>query len=228
VPATAEPQPVAAAPANHGISELPPLPGIDVAAGLIYANGKIPLYLKLLKMFHDKYGSDFGVTMQQSISLQDWANTELQAHSMKGMAGTLGARALQEKAGVLETAIKHHQYERMNWLLQDVLTELEVVLGGIEQLQQRGAELEKPLTQPAIAPAMAAPRLEAFLQLLQQRDTEAISQFTDIRAMISGWPSAGDTLKKLEGAISRLDFASAQALIREIAHQAGVGLKQPS
>ena len=223
------PRPAAAPQAAGAAGDLPPLPGIDVAAGLIYANGKMPLYLKLLTMFHDKFGKGFGAAMQQAIKQQDWADAELQAHSMQGMAGTLGAQALQEKAAALEAAIKHNQPERLGGLLQDVIIELEQVLGGIAQLQQhRQQAAPAPAMQQHISPELAAERLRAFLHLLKQRDTEALPQFADIRAMISGWPNVDGALQQLDAAISRLDFASAQTFIREMANQAGVRLEQAS
>ncbi|MDQ5887779.1 MAG: hypothetical protein QG667_1070 [Pseudomonadota bacterium] len=220
-PAVAE---VVAVAANTDTSELPPLPGIDVAAGLIYANGKQSLYLKLLQMFHDKYGNGFAKGIQQAVAEQDWSGAERQAHSMKGMAGTLGARALQEKAATLEMAIRRHQQDRITGQMDEVVAELDNVLAGIARLPQQQATPLPQDVQPNIEPGMAGKTLFAFLSLLKQRDTEALSQFAGIRAMLAGWPGTDEALQQLDAAISRLDFASTHTLIKDMADQAGIRL----
>ena len=230
LPSGTLPQPSAAAvpAARDNGRELPPLPGIDIATGLIYANGKMPLYLKLLAMFQAKYDNGFGKAMRQAIAAADWHNAELQAHSMKGMAGTLGAGKLQEKAGALESAIKSHQQDRIRVLLDELMSELESVLAGIGKLQAHQQQPMPPSAPQQIEPAQLSNRLAAFLPLLQQRDTEAIAQYAEIRALLAAWLGSGGSLQELDDAIARLDFASAGTFIKDLANQAGLRQHAPS
>jgi signal transduction histidine kinase/CheY-like chemotaxis protein len=86
-----------------------PLPahieGLDTSAGLRRAAGMSAVYRKLLQQFAQDY-ADFRTSLTASLAAGEHGEAERQAHTLKGLAGTLGAEALQEAAAQLETALK--------------------------------------------------------------------------------------------------------------------------
>ena len=80
------------------------VPGIDLDEGLRRALGKEALYLRLLRKFVDGQ-QGFTGELRQRYAERDLATTERLAHTLKGMAGNLGANTLAAAAGALETLL---------------------------------------------------------------------------------------------------------------------------
>ena len=85
--------------------ELPELPGIDKADGLRRMMNKPALYEKVLRDFHSRFLGETEA-IRAAIDSGDLATAERRAHSSKGLAGTIGASALQQAAKALETALR--------------------------------------------------------------------------------------------------------------------------
>ncbi len=107
---------------------LPDLPGIDTALGMKRMMNKVALYEKVLRDFHTRF-ADEAAQIRATWEDGDFTSAERRAHSTKGLAGTIGATALQAAALALELALKEGQapadvYDRFT-------QELHVVIDGI-------------------------------------------------------------------------------------------------
>lgn len=94
------------------------LPGISIKTGLSRVNNKESLYRKILKKFYNDYEN---VADEVISALQD-EDVELArrlAHTVKGVAGNIGAQDLQAIAGELEEAIKNEDPEGVGRALED-------------------------------------------------------------------------------------------------------------
>jgi signal transduction histidine kinase/CheY-like chemotaxis protein len=115
-------------------NELPAsLPGIDTAVGLTQV-GKIPLYRRLLAKFRDTHGKVFAREFTQARDADDWGTQLRLAHSLKGVARTLGAFDLGEAAARLEAAAKAKDTEACAAELARTLVQLQVVLDGLRDI----------------------------------------------------------------------------------------------
>jgi len=136
--------------------ELPDLPGIDSASGLKNANGNPDLYRRLLKRFVDNE-ADFAARFGDAVAGGDADTAIRHVHTLKGVAGTIGAADLQSVAASLEQATKsggtHEQ------VLETVLTHLKQVLAGI------GAhDLEEDRIMDVEFPMKLIPELRAAIE----------------------------------------------------------------
>ena len=150
--ATATPHPTAILPAEPSLA-LPDLPGIDIQAGLTRVEGDLALYRRLLRRFQgDQAG--FASTFRAAWTRGDLKTATRLAHTLKGLAGNLGAQALQEAARRLEDAFAQDEvttHEKavtpesaaargdvtvMETLLLEVLAALEPLLAGIAALEE--------------------------------------------------------------------------------------------
>jgi HPt (histidine-containing phosphotransfer) domain-containing protein len=113
---------------------LPDLPGIDSESGMMHVNGKIHLYIKVLMKFRDNQGKHFETSFRQSLASGNWPDATRLAHSLKGVARTLGALRLGELTAELEAAVLERDGERVEAGLDQFRQEMNLVLRGLEGL----------------------------------------------------------------------------------------------
>lgn len=99
-------EPPATVPPAAPVQTLPELPGIDTAAGLAQVHGNVPLYRLLLGKFRARQIQQFSSEFTAAIAEGDLPLATRQAHSLKGVARTLGAAALGDLAAELEAACR--------------------------------------------------------------------------------------------------------------------------
>jgi PAS domain S-box-containing protein len=88
--------------------DIPDVPGIDIEDGLLRTQGNKSLYWKLLKKFAETQ-QDFIAKYQSAAGVADWPRAERLAHTLKGVAGTIGAHRLQACCLTLEQQAAGHQ-----------------------------------------------------------------------------------------------------------------------
>lgn len=87
---------------------IPELDGINTEIALHRLMGKRKLYLKTLhKVYESKI--NFIEEFEKSIKENDWELIQRQAHTMKGVAGTIGAEQLQEACLIVEKQSIEHK-----------------------------------------------------------------------------------------------------------------------
>lgn len=109
--------------------ELPELPGINLKIGLEYTLGRTDLYIKLLRMFHEKQAM-FEEQFNSARSDKDSETAYRMAHSLKGVSGTIGAQAVQKAAYSLEVGCNSGA-QNIDELLEALMTELRPVISGL-------------------------------------------------------------------------------------------------
>ncbi|MGE4291783.1 MAG: response regulator [Desulfovibrio sp.] len=146
IPADALPEDADDGPDRTSESAAPPevlpetLPGISLQEGLYRSNNNVKLYRKLLRTF----GRDFADTLERIRALigqNQLDDARIIAHSVKGVAGNIGAANLSARAAEVEDALKTSSLD-MNSNLWDGFTKaLEEVLGGlnVEELTESGS-----------------------------------------------------------------------------------------
>ncbi|MBB4843264.1 PAS domain S-box-containing protein [Paucibacter oligotrophus] len=221
-----EPGRAANAPAaqlDAGLARLAAVQGLDVAQGLRLVAGKERLYRSLLGRF---IAGQSGVPAAIAAAVQagEHAAAERLAHTLKGLAGSIGAEGLQALSARVEQAV----HEQPSHLPQD-LQALE--LGMRELLQALGpllqtADAELPLaaepgqTQTQALAEAPAQVLLALRRLLHDCDASALeyaqSRGPVLRALL------GRRSAELEELLLDYGFAEALRLLDEAAAEAGL------
>ncbi|EIC20381.1 response regulator [Thiorhodovibrio frisius] len=185
---TATDQATPAPAANPEAPELDqhPLPGIDLQGGLARANNNRKLYLKILRSF---FASNQHSLPEITAALQAGQSEDARrrVHSIKGMAGNLGAESLHQAALALEAAVVEQgsaAAEDATW--QAFSQQFTQVIEGLRPLIKAP---EAAATAQTLAPANPESALDpaATRELLQQ----LASQLDDDLG------AAGDTLETL-------------------------------
>ncbi|PIM50442.1 hypothetical protein CS062_24985, partial [Roseateles chitinivorans] len=173
---------------------LPQIAGLDVQAGLATAGGHLTLYRKLLRTFHDSQ-TDFAARFAEAAAAGDHATMTRLAHSLRGAAGTLGARPLAAAAGALEQACAQRQpaAERDPLLVraQSLLAALLVSLGR-HLAREAMLQAAPPTAAPAVLDAAALAGLDALLAeleaLLEDSDSGAADAGQALGALLDRLP----------------------------------------
>jgi PAS domain S-box-containing protein len=210
--ATSRPAP-APAPAADG---LPEVEGLDAKDGLARVAGNRGLYLKLLRQFADQQGPA-PRQISDALAAGDRKLAERLAHTVKGVAGNLGARRVQQTAGELEKAISSGAEK------PDVAP-LESMLGGfLGRLKAALPAEAAPVAAPA--PALDDGQLREFVREMTTHlgnfDPAAGDLFAKHRDSVRGFFSPGD-FESIEKQIGSFAFADALATLRQAARQKGI------
>ncbi|MEG3637829.1 transporter substrate-binding domain-containing protein [Magnetococcus sp. PR-3] len=165
---------------------LPELAGIDTKAGLATTQDNHKLYRRLLAKFLDKQ-ADFEANFKQALSSEDPVAATREAHTLKGVAGNLGAFGVQQAAKKLENACDENQDETtLLELLQDVISELTPVLAGLQAMHQ--AMDQQPVTQSSIDPATLKKMVAQIREKLEDDDSEALDDLDELEPLVAGTP----------------------------------------
>ena len=203
-----------AIPEQPALSPLPDrLPGIDLRAGLQTTEGNQPLYLKLLRRFSEgqRY---FEQNFREALRAGEQDTATRQAHTLKGVAGTIGAKKLQEAARQLEaqSLAKAHPGE-LESSLRHVLETLGIVLDGLASLNT-GPEARTNGCGDLSGPLLRA-QLEQLSQLLEEGDGEALTLLESLAESLSG-EQRKSLLGSLESLVAAFDFDAAAREVQTV------------
>jgi hypothetical protein len=119
------------------LAALPEFPGINLTVGLAHVEGRLPLLLRVLKQFRDNQGKKFEAQFATALASPDWEPRIRLAHSLKGVAHTLGALDLAEVAVALLAATEAHDEAQCIALFPQAIHCLNIVTAGLHQIEQR-------------------------------------------------------------------------------------------
>jgi HPt (histidine-containing phosphotransfer) domain-containing protein len=109
------------------------LPGIDVATGLGYTGNDAAFYLEILRTFRDTY-THAAAEIRRLWDIQALEDAHRLAHSVKGLAGTIGAKELQQAGERVEVSFRNVEFDSIQKHLATFEACLCVVTDGLEIL----------------------------------------------------------------------------------------------
>ena len=187
------------------------LPGVDVAAGLARLQGNEALYRRILHGFvvdQAQFVHDYRTAVQAG----DWQKAKLHAHSLKGLAGTLGAVQLAQAAAELES-VSHPDLQdtaEQQAALLAVERQLRPLLEALQALPLARAETESGEPAHKLAADVSA-ALVSLRSLLVDDDASARHA---LEAQAPLLRSAGrDRYRALQRALARYDYERALKLV---------------
>jgi signal transduction histidine kinase/CheY-like chemotaxis protein/HPt (histidine-containing phosphotransfer) domain-containing protein len=176
-----------AGPVEIAAVEIPVVAGLDTKDALGRLGGNRPLYLKLLRQFLDLASTP--ALVDESLAAGDWQVAGRLAHTLKGVAGNLGARAVHQAAGAVEQAVE----ERCAMTaLQPLLADLHATLS--ELIGRLRAALP-PDAPPAPAAPTAARLRQGYGGQVDPGDVSGV--VTEMLALLDTFdPAAGELLER--------------------------------
>jgi PAS domain S-box-containing protein len=190
------------------------LPGIDLKSGLATVEGNVKLYKKLLGKFKDGQ-KDFGQTFRQALQTEDMDTARRLAHTLKGVAGNLGASSLQNKAFRLEESCSQkNSIDTIESCLDEVLAELSTVFTGLEHVLDIGNMPTMSTSTNAVVDLnVVLPIIEKLKIMLQDDDITSVAVAEELKTLLVGtkYTTFGEQIAKqaanydFEGALEKLN-----------------------
>ncbi len=122
---------------------LPVLTGIDTKTGLSRVGGNKKLYRKILTDFREDYGNTVE-EIKDKLDEGDINTAERLTHTIKGVAGNIGADFLLKKATDLEATIKNEDTEKYKEGLENLESAVKSIMDSLKALKpEESAEKKK-------------------------------------------------------------------------------------
>lgn len=191
------------------------LPGIDLAAALRGTNGNAELLRQILLSFLQDHRND-AQDLRQALKSQDLVLAQRIAHTLKGLAGAIGAQELRPAAIAMDAALRSRTsptYPRLLDRLENTLALVVHSLSSLEQGQNDGACAAPTVgtsggadLQPLVA------QLEHLLRDLDPDAEEVASLLLEQTGTGPLQPSALELVRHL----ARFDFDSANHTLNQL------------
>ena len=197
--------------ATTGLSSIR-IPGIDTETGLSHVQGNEKLYRRLLRKFSESQ-ADFIPRFEDSIRRGNHQEATRHAHSLKAVAGNLGADTLQQAAAELESLCAHdaelHQLNEAKEHLAQLLLE---TLTGIASLNEQEPKI---WTANTTSVGEISILLNKLKQALEDNDTDSVDMVMEIKPML-GALAETETFRKLEQATNNYESDEAELYLETL------------
>lgn len=209
----------------NGENILPDLPGINIEAGITRYAGNVKSYKKLLIKFHDRY-SETVDNIRAQLDNGDDETAERSAHTLKSIAGQIGADNLFDIAKELESTIKKGNQENLALLLNSCEKKLASVIEALRPLSISSdvTPESSALSAKDIDINELAPILRELTALLKDDDAEAIRILEKLPEALKS-SVVSDDYAELVKAINQYDFDGAIDITDRIAQTLDISLQ---
>jgi HPt (histidine-containing phosphotransfer) domain-containing protein len=214
---------VVAKPVEHFLHApaLSEIAGLDVADGLNRVAGNMKLYRSLLGQFVEQQ-ADTVAAVHASLAREDFALAERLLHTLKGVSGNLGAKALSSLAAELERSLRDRNAQTLEAGLSSIAAELARLMEGIRNFLAASATGPPPTSISDSAETVTL--LRHLKQLLADDDGAALDYLLEVRDRIGGTISETE-LDSLHKAVADFDFPSALDCLTGIAQRHNLSLE---
>ncbi|MGQ0618985.1 MAG: ATP-binding protein [Panacagrimonas sp.] len=201
--------PVPVIPKATVAGDLAAITGLDTLTGLRRAQNDLPRYRRLLARFAATE-ADAAQRMREAAAQADFVSARRHAHSLKGVAATLGAGAIADLSSTLEAAFRESRddaasRERLDVALTDLMTRLKPVL----------AQSPVPAPSKPADEGMLRSLFDTLARQLDEDDTAASETLEALDGLLAGG-SAGVELDGLRRAVGQYDFEAAKRALRPL------------
>ncbi len=209
-------------------SDIPFIQGLDLETALMRMGGSSKMLNKMINRFVETQ-SDVMQRIHQAIGDHDTDTATREAHTVKGLAGNIGATALAEHAALVEGMLHRHETEGFTNALNTLETALTVQIEAIKiatsgmHITEQTPVNTNAQSKDAIDKVALAANIRQLAELLSDLDSSAIDcldrVLPDLTAL--GHSQASNKLSKQVG---EFDFDDGLETLREIAKIVDIAL----
>ncbi len=192
---------------------------IDVADGIERLMGNRELYARMLRRFRREY-QDATLPIRTAMGDQDKRTAHRLVHSLKGAAGMIGAHRLQQRASILEQAIRTDAEDQRE-LLASLTPEFQRVLLLLDVLLEGKPPAGMPVQVPSRPLLEDSALLNRLMQLLSDGDGAAVDLLEESSASLRVILGEA-TLLRVTEAINDFDFDEALEVLGETSAGSGI------
>jgi len=204
---------------------LPVVPGLMMAEALRRVGGNAGLMRKLLDRFVE---TQFDAMLRIAGAIE---NNQLEtairvAHTLKGLAGNIGAGGLADSAARVEHLLSLGSHDGLPQALEACTLALDELVPKIAQAMQGGAVPKQSPAMVAVDRGQLETRLRELSQLLLQDDAQAVKHLDGIAPMLVAAGQA-EHARQLKRMLGQYDFEGALAQLGDVAAALDLTLHSP-
>ncbi len=204
-------------PTHQSGAGLPSIPCLDLHQAMRRMGGNVHLIRKMIGRFAETQ-ADVMLRINAAFAVGDMSTVRREIHTVKGLAGNIGAVQLVALSMELEAMLLHPQAESLPALLNDWEQELGMVIAQIGKAT--GPELDAPapvvdISAESAAAAAAvldkaalASQFAQLATLLENNDTRAGKLVDSVAATLYGL-GQGNAVRQMNGLITQYEFEQA-------------------
>ncbi|MDP2963086.1 MAG: response regulator [Sulfurimicrobium sp.] len=195
------------------------LPGIDIPMGLKRTGGDATLLHKILMNFlRDHHGDAEAILC--ALQTKDVFLAQRIAHTLKGVSGAIGAKAVQTAAIALDAALRNQATATYRRLLDNLDNALALVISSLTWLEQQEIASPVETAAEAIDPQELQVMMNQLSNLLQDMDPDAEIAALALRKRL-GPDNAQPLSNELVKQLITFDFDSASQTLARLREELG-------
>ncbi|MBF0380807.1 MAG: response regulator [Magnetococcales bacterium] len=191
------------------------LPDIDTDEGLKRMGGNRDSYLRLLIRVREDHAKD-SEAIKNALQQKDIKTAQRITHTIKGVAGAIGAKSLRKQAIYLEDILLQNNYDKLPQALSKFDLALEKLLESLAILKEKQETITTvSATNKELDPIKLLPLLADLEELLKRNSYDSTSVRDGIRDNVTGTDQER-LFSILENHLNRYDFKQALVTLHEI------------
>ncbi len=190
------------------------LPGIDLKAALKGTGGNAVLLLRILKNFLHDHAND-ARALRKALKEQDLELAQRIAHTLKGLAGAIGAHELRPAAIAMDAAIRSRAGDTYWSLLDRLENTLTLVIYSLQRLEQQISETAAPADDAMLAEATIPELVERLECLVRDLDPDA-EEVAGVLSRIVGASPMQPLAQDLVRLLGNFDFDAARHTLNHL------------
>ncbi|MBF0518497.1 MAG: response regulator [Nitrospirae bacterium] len=200
---------------------VPDIAGLETNKALNRVGGNVKLLQKLISRFSETQ-ADVITRIKSAIDNKDTETAVREAHTLKGLAGNIGADEMFNLAANLEGILNKGETQRLPQTIEETEMELKNLLKSIYEWMPH-TEAITEMTDTPVDMELLASDLRKLHALLSEDDSESVDAMNDVTDRLKAvghWSAA----KGVQASISTFDFEDALAKLNEIFQVMGISV----
>jgi PAS domain S-box-containing protein len=198
--------------ANREPAKLAGLTVIDSSFGLRHVAGNTELYVQLLDRFRESQRDAFK-EMKAEFDAGQYEEASKRAHTLRGVAGNIGARDLQAVSQSVEESLRAPEVDvaRVSQRIDTLGLSLHAVVEAVDQYFASHARHQRGAAETQEDPATAVQKLQALLEEFSGDTTDYFDSVRPVLAKLFG----SAVMERLAIHLSKYEFEEARRLLDE-------------
>jgi signal transduction histidine kinase/CheY-like chemotaxis protein/HAMP domain-containing protein len=210
---------IAILPSPNDTESLPDIPELEVNNTLIRMGGNIKLLRKLIGRFSETQ-ADAVVRIKEALAFDNTEVARREVHTLKSLAGTIGAILIADHAQILEDMFKNNTVEGRDEVIHNLEIDLINLLSRINTVYgSQGETLHNSKNVPiSIDKDKLATKLRQFSEQLKNLDSDAATTLIGLYDELSGF----EEMKKIQKFVDEFEYEDAQKELLLLADVLGI------
>ncbi len=199
------------------------IPELEINNALVRVGGNTKLLNKLIHRFSETQANAV-IRIKKALAYDDTQGARREVHTLKGLAGTIGARGIEDHAQILENILKNNLIEGRDEAIYTLEVDLVNLLSKIQSADCTPVDIIPPPSKNISFVSVDKDKLEAKLRQfnaqLTDLDSDAATTITELVDELNGF----EEIKKIQKSVDTFEFEDAQKQLQELVHVLGIRL----